>query len=168
MFIGVDPGLKGSICLLNDLGAIVKIDPMPLNAAGKLDFQGIWRIFASLDWAIIHRVGIEKLLSFPSDCSADRRVDGRIGTMTMGINWGVIVGMIEAKQWSYEVISPRTWQAVMLKNCDQCLPAKQRAEIVAKRMFPTFDFVLPRCRKVHDGAIDAALIAEYTRLRVTK
>jgi hypothetical protein len=47
------------------------------------------------------------------------------------------------------------------------LPAKAKAEIVAKRLFPNQNWFIGKCRKPHDGAIDAALIAEYTRGRYT-
>jgi hypothetical protein len=166
MIIGIDPGKKGSVCLMTLSGVISNIWLMPLDSAGKLDFGGVWRIFCEMPEGIA-RVGIERLLSFPSDCSGDRHVDGRIGTMTMGINWGVLIGCIVAKKYPFEVINPRTWQAVMCKNVDQSLLAKAKAEIVAKRLFPNQNWLIGKSRKPHDGAIDAALIAEYTRLRYT-
>lgn len=162
MILGIDGGKKGCFALLHENGAIVALHKMPLNSAGKVDFQGIWKILEGMH--ALTRIGIEKLLSFPSDCAADKRVDGRIGTLTMGINWGVIIGMIEALRIPYEVISPRTWQAVMCKT-ELALPAKAKAEIAAKRLWPMQDWRIEGCRKPHDGAIDAALIAEYTRMR---
>lgn len=94
-----------------------------------------------------------------------KKTDGRVGTMTMGINWGYIVGAIAAVDMPYQVYAPRTWQAAMHKGVMNAgkLDAKTRSKWAAKQLWPTVLWVAEGCRKEHDGFIDAALIAEYTR-----
>ncbi len=94
------------------------------------------------------------------------KTDGRAGTLTMGANYGILLGQIAAMSWRYQIIHPRTWQKVVHENTSGKIPAKQRSLNSAKSLWPNESFVLPRCRKVNDGFVDAVLIAEYMRRRL--
>jgi len=196
MYLGIDGGIKGAMVLIDSDAAILGSWKMPLNAVKKVDPILILKLLGvieqfSFDRMEDIRVGVERLLSLPSDTNevgmavdglyraktpADRegfydrikralkKTDGRVGTMTMGINWGYVVAAIVAKGWRYDTWSPRTWQAEMHRGVDAPRStAKQRSALVASRLWPDEDWRFERMRKPHDGKIDAALIAEYTR-----
>lgn len=69
------------------------------------------------------------------------------------ILWGVKWGRI----------TPQSWQKVMLPKC-KAGDTKPRALALAKELWPDETFLASsRCKVPHDGLIDAALIAEYSR-----
>ncbi len=60
-------------------------------------------------------------------------------------------------------ITPQSWQKVMLPKC-KAGETKPRALALAKELWPDETFLASsRCKVPHDGLIDAALIAEYSR-----
>lgn len=60
-------------------------------------------------------------------------------------------------------ITPQSWQKAMLPKC-KAGDTKPRALALAKELWPEESFLAsPRCKVPHDGLIDAALIAEYSR-----
>jgi hypothetical protein len=60
-------------------------------------------------------------------------------------------------------ITPQSWQKAMLPNC-KAGDTKPRALALAKELWPDETFLAsPRCKVPHDGLIDAALIAEFSR-----
>ena len=60
-------------------------------------------------------------------------------------------------------ITPQSWQKVMLPKC-KAGDTKPRALALARELWPEESFLAsPRCKVPHDGLIDAALIAEFSR-----
>jgi hypothetical protein len=57
------------------------------------------------------------------------------------------------------------WQKVMLPGCAKG-DTKPAALARARQLWPAESWLAsPRCSKPHDGMIDAALIAEYGRIK---
>ncbi len=200
MYLGIDPGIKGALAVVDSNAKIVDMWNMPLFAK---KFHAI--TFAAFLRAIddkygVHAVGIEGLLTLPTDTNKVqeavdqlerhmingqsvhvnvvkhqfeyigkllKKTDGRVGTKTMGVNWGVIEGCIASLRLPYSVWAPRTWQADIHSGVQDRtrMTAKTRSMVAAKQLWPEETFIDHRCRIVNDGKIDAALIAEFTRRR---
>jgi len=74
-------------------------------------------------------------------------------------------GFFEAKMLSWHRITPQSWQKEMLGK----VPAgdtKPAALARCRQLWPAETWLAsPRCSKPHEGLIDAALIAEYARIK---
>ncbi len=96
------------------------------------------------------------------------RGDGRVGTMNYAKGAGML-HMCAIWNWPITEISPRTWGARMkIGVCD--MTPKAASIATAKRLWPElFEhgelsfYTSTRCKKPHEGILEAALIAEYGR-----
>lgn len=192
MYLGIDPGIRGYFVLIDGESNIIKTWKMPL-IGGKITPHSVLGTIKEIRQAGLQTmtnitVGVEKLLTLPSDTNKVmllvdeiddamknnsgirnniitdikkqlKKTDGRVGTLTMGINWGYIVAMCVVCGWTYQVYAPRTWQATMHAGQDKKMPAKARSRIAFTQLWPAQE-----CK--HDGLIDAALIAEFTRRKL--
>ena len=191
MIVGFDPGLAGGIAVLTDDGKFVAVRKMPLDKRRKFSPEGLWNLLAGIDkWAggDVHCC-VEKLLSLPSDTNKVKvavdayrqdqtdenyeailaqlkKTDGRVGSVTMGINWGVIRGQIAALGWPCTIVSPRTWQAEMFKTVAGKQTTKQKAYEVCCQLWPDKRGEWEKKRGFHDGACDSLCIAEYLRRKI--
>lgn len=168
--IGIDPGLKGGIVTLNCNGDIVLMAPLKTLelSSKKLHYDPGW-IYGYLgddlwDYICINNtnsnvditVGIEQMQAMPS------KIKGGTGNYTTGYGYGLYIGVLASLSYKYLEISPRTWQAEMLAGVTG-EDTKTKAAKVATALFPSVDFVVgEKSRKLHDGLVDAALIARYT------
>ena len=74
-----------------------------------------------------------------------------------------IRAVLDLKGISWKPVTPREWQKIMLPGC-KAGDTKGAALTVAKRIWPDESWLASdRCKAPHDGAVDAALIAEYGR-----
>jgi len=75
---------------------------------------------------------------------------------------GVIESTLVGHNVDYELIHPQTW-IKRVQSYDRIRvegkTTKDRALFVAKQIFKNYDFT----EKLHDGIVDALLIAEYGR-----
>jgi hypothetical protein len=69
--------------------------------------------------------------------------------------------MLAVKRCRMQRVTPQAWQRVMMPGC-KAGDTKDRAYEAARRMWPGEQWLASeRCKKAHDGGIDAALIALY-------
>ena len=86
---------------------------------------------------------------------------GVASTFSFGMNFGWILGVLDAFEISYQLIEPRKWKAEFNLNSD-----KQRSIEVAKQLFPKAELIPNGCRKPHDGIAESILLAEYARRKL--
>lgn len=141
VIVGIDPGQKGAIV---ELGDDIFVHPMP----GIADVRNL------LDASEPYHVFIEKAQSFPGQ--------GISSAFNYGVHFGELLGCIQALGIAHTLVPPRTWTKVMHAGCAAGEP-KERSLEAARRLFPSVNLVQPRCKKPHDGIVDALLIAEYGR-----
>lgn len=158
--VGVDPGQKGGlVCLDIGTGALVKWLRMPL-AGKEVDGTEIVRFLSTCDTVkgplSVCGVGIEI-----QGCRPEQSAQSG---MTTGDNFGVIKGVCMGLLMPRYMVRPQAWMRVMLKGKSKKLTTKQRAFQTAKELWPAETWLANKqCRTPHDGAIDAALIAEFCR-----
>lgn len=150
MYIGIDNGMSGGVCIYRDDLTFCKMPIIKRYGKNEVD------IYALSAWLHKHtynipnfKVGIECPVGSKSASAAK----------SMAGSFHAIRGMCEALDFEYVRITPREWQKALLPKGD----TKKEALILAKRLFPSETFILERCRKPHDGIIDAALIAYYMK-----
>ena len=95
-----------------------------------------------------------------------KKTDGRVGTKTMGVNWGIIKGIVTSFGWPLTEVSPRGWQKYMYETANGKLASKLKSFEVCKQLWPEFDLCRGRKHGFWDGLADAALIAEYLRRKL--
>jgi len=154
-YFGVDPGKKGGIAVISARGKMLGLSPMPMVADenGKTQYD-VETIISNMSFWKPAIVCVELMTGPP-----------------VGVNAIYARGHARAFAWAakalgmevYEVPS-RTWQKQMLPKAKMS-STKTRALIAARLRFPGQSWkATARCRIAHDGMVDAALIAEYSRL----
>lgn len=160
-FIGIDPGVTGAAVLLNSEGTVLSVQDTPTIQVAKgkgkktvyIESQMVAILQSFLDSGKIHGVGIENVHSMPGQ--------GVTSMFSMGMGFGLWLGIISALKIPYTKIEPMAWKKLMN------IPPKsdKGASIVrAHQLFPGVSFMRDRGRveNMH-GRADALLIAEYIR-----
>ncbi len=150
--MGIDPGKRGAIATINL--KTKKANFWLLSAVLENRDTPFGEIVAKYE---VQRVYMEKAQSRPGQsCSA---------MFNYGVGYGVLQGIIRTLRLGLELVPPQTWTKEMHKGCSG-KDAKEKSKNAALQLFPGQDFrASPRCVQLHDGLIDALLIAEYGRRR---
>lgn len=143
IYIGVDPGLKGGLALISESGAMA----IPFTEAGYL--------------AAIKETKGENAIACVENVHAMPQ-QGVTSMFNFGKGFGWILGILDAYNVPYELVTPQKWKKEFSVTGD-----KNSSIAVCKRLFPSVS-LLPteRCRKDSDGMAEALLMAEYARRRL--
>jgi crossover junction endodeoxyribonuclease RuvC len=159
MIVGIDPGASGACASLLDdsLDAI----PMPWFPLVGLDAKGLIEWLP--DGKACRHVYIEEMSVRPGQSAQAVR--------TSAVNWGRLVGILEALRLPYTVVRPQTWRKAM--DCgipsggtpaERTRLLKSRSVARAQQLWPGHNFKrTDKCKVAHDGMCEAALIALYGR-----
>lgn len=143
--IGIDPGAKGAVCAMHadghELFAFDDDDPLSVLGAVLADYA-------------VEQAYLERVSPMPGN--------GTASMFKFGETFGKIQGWLRARFIPYELVSPRVWQKLLHVGTSGDDP-KARSLQAARQLFPSAELVRPKCRKPHDGLVDALLIAEYGR-----
>lgn len=157
LFVGIDHGFKGGIAALDPAGKIVNLWPMPVkkSKSGRDSYDidmiaTLFCLFESEDAVVT----VEKLQPMPGS------LGGGVANFQRGA-WIMWPAMARAHNLTCLEYRPIDWQRQVLAPGKG--DTKVRAHAAAKKLWPEQSFVLPRCRKTHDGLIDAALIGYVGR-----
>jgi hypothetical protein len=160
IYIGIDNGLTGGIVALSDCAGAAPIAayPMPTRNKSKgneVDAEAVWEYLH--EWSLSDRIFVT--LETPGKHSP-----GAQALCSMWDSYGPIRGVLESRRIRHHRITPQAWQKKMLVGCKKG-DTKPAALAKARQLWPEETWLKsPRCTVPHDGMIDAALIAEYSRL----
>lgn len=159
LYIGIDNGLGGALVALSDHpGPPVAMVLMPTRGRTKgneVDAAGAWDFIKQFDMG-----ELTVILETPGKHSP-----GAQALCSMWDSYGAIRGVLESRGIRHHRITPQAWQKVMLPGCTKG-DTKPAALARARQLWPAETWLpSPRCSKPSDGMIDAALIAEYGRLK---
>lgn len=145
--LAIDPGQRGGLALISSGDASVEVLPS-LSA-----------LIALLEWHAASNdpthTFIEKCQSFPKQ--------GITSAFNYGVHFGELLGVVQAIGLVHTLVPPKTWTKVMHAGTKDAGPKARSLEAV-RRLFPHINLLATeRCKKPHDGMIDALLIAEYGR-----
>ena len=163
VFVGIDPGLSGGLAAIDGVGRIVDVMPMPrLNgSSGPLDMHAIKSWFSTLKKRGDVVAALERVSARPGE--------GVKSTLTAGVNWGFLKGMLIAISARHSEPTPQQWKKELglpKRTGKERKQAKQDAIALATQLFPGIDLTPGRRRVPHDGMADAVLVAEYARRRL--
>lgn len=147
---GIDPGKQGALVLMED-NKLLNFQLMPLNAACEPCFNGVRTILKDFN---------------PDHIFLERAVAFGMGT-TSAFNYGrgfstlEIAILMSGKPVTY--IEPAKWSREMHEGIDKNLKSKQKSLLAFERLFPHLKERVPKNKngKIHEGVLDALLIAAY-------
>lgn len=145
-YVGIDPGAKGAIAVLDLRGEVHRL--------AKFDNVKPTKVLDEVIGGIDPRrmdIGVEAVHALPGQ--------GVVSMFTFGVNYGKILGWLEARGIQAELCSPQAWQRYLPLGIDP----KARVRAHCASYWGLERFVIENCRVAHQGAMDAACIAEYLR-----
>lgn len=145
-FIGIDPGKKGAMAIINDDGSVSFV---------QFDREA-------------YRDVLAEMVKFPKEPKDIKCVvehvgaapgNGVVGMFAFGENFGFIQGLLTAFEIPYELVRPAKWKKEFSVTKD-----KNTSIEVCHRLFPNADLKrTERCKKDDDGFAESLLLAEYCR-----
>lgn len=150
---GIDPGISGAIVYLN------KNDfqwwKMPLKENNEIDFMELRSTFYNFeDRKIDFHVFLERAVPFAM---------GSKGAFNYGRGFAAVEIALLDLDLPHTLVEPGKWTKEMHAGIAADLKPKSKSLIAAQRLFPKLVQEIPANRngKLHDGIIDALLIAGY-------
>ena len=150
MYIGIDPGLSGAVAVLAADGALLAVHDTPTlllhGARGtkqEYDLPGMADLLRPYAGPGAHVV-LEESQAMPGQ--------GTRSMFTIGLGFGVWLGMLGALGLAHTRIRPHVWKRSLGLSGD-----KEQARLRAMQLFPTADLRL----KKHHGRAEALLLAYY-------
>lgn len=141
IFVGIDPGVSGGIAIISDTVTVYSYTSETLIK--------ICKDFVSSNTSVI--VAVEKVHSMPHQ--------GVSSTFNFGMGYGRILGILEALNISYELVTPQAWKKYMGVTHDKKTSIRK-----AQFLYPDVCLLpTPRCRVPSDGMAEALLIAHYAK-----
>lgn len=151
-FIGIDPGFKGALACISDSGKLLRFIKMPLRKDKKTcEHNEIYKFIAKCKNPIII---LEQSVPFKM---------GTKGAFNYGRGFAAIEIAVERSGHPINYVYPQSWTRVLHRDQHEIEDSKERSLAVAKILFDISKVPVTRTGKVHDGIIDAILIAEYGR-----
>ena len=147
--IGIDPGRKGAVVVLEDGRDVVAATRTSALCPKTYSPR------AMADYIAAHGAGavlaaVERQTAMPGN--------GGTSMLTTGYGWGLWVGIVAALGLAYETPQPRRWQKHLFAS-GAGRGGKERSIEAARRLLPGLDLTPGRVRKPHDGLADAGLLA---------
>lgn len=166
LFIGVDPGQKGAIVILDDRAQVHfswaadakgKGGLVPGYFVGAFDARSLAdELRIAVAGHVVARCIFETPLAFAKG--------GVSSALATGIGWGQLRATFALVPLPVEETTPAKWSTAMLGKPPKggWDGAKKQAAIdLCRARLPGLSLVLPGCRKPHDGLADAAVMALY-------
>jgi hypothetical protein len=160
-YVGVDPGAKGSLCLLDDAGYIQFFEPpKPLESPANL--------IAELQTAISGRIPIHSAIE---DVHSMAQMAAK-SNFSFGRNVQLMHTILQLVPLKYELITPKIWQKALKippkKVFDSLgMSWKQGVAGVALKLYPNANLYGPK-GGLKDGRADALMVAYYLKLKYGK
>jgi len=139
---GIDPGITGGLAVIHN-GQLSGVEAMPVHD-GRADGRAIDEILGEWEPDAVY---VENTHAMPKN--------GSQASFSLGLNTGIVLGVIQSNEFRLVRIPPITWKRKMgLIGKD-----KNASRGLARELFPNFadSFKLVK----HDGLAEAALIARY-------
>jgi hypothetical protein len=162
IFIGIDNGLNGALVALDGRSNVLSKFVMPTVGRAKgneVDAAALRDLLLSIV-VPAGKASIDVALEVPGKFSR-----GTQALTSMWDSFGVCRAVLSVMQLRHHRLRPNDWQRVMLPGCKKG-DTKPAAKARAGQLWPEERWLASdRCRVPHDGLIDAALIAEYIRMK---
>ncbi len=151
-YLGIDPGLNGSLTLIDNNKTIVKVDKIPTVKIKKneYDIAALFFYLSNIKYAYPSLFCVvEKAQAMPQQ--------GVTSMFKIGMGYGILLGLLTSLSIPHSEVHPRVWTTKLFKGTGG--KGKQRAYLVARKLFPEWE---PKFKYQYEWA-DSILIAEYAR-----
>lgn len=156
--IGIDPGISGALCVLDE-GEVKFYDTPTLEIVvnkkrkNVLDAYEMSRILKEVTAGREVLVSIEKVQAMPG---GGERTMGATSAFSFGMGFGLWLGILAALEIPYQLVHPATWKAKLMSGQPK---EKDSSRQVAMQHYPRAAKDLNL--KKHVGRADAAMLARY-------
>ena len=162
-YYGIDCGLSGGVVCLDADGKIVMSRTMPILSDGKsrvIDIGSLATLFAEIGR---HPDRQKFIVENPGG-----HAPSAAGLRSMTYSYAVIETLLVANKLQHHIVTAQRWQKQFWSRPQMAkgkkFNNKAAALLAAGKIWPAEQWLATeRCRKAHDGMVDAALIAEYGR-----
>jgi hypothetical protein len=160
--VGVDNGLDGGLVALSEYtGHVLEKRPMPTRTMGK---KREIDPFAVRDWLLSLNENPRKVLFAIEEPL--KHAKNSQAMRSMGISFGLLHGTGELGGLRVERVQVNDWQPLLLGRVPKGR-TKEYALKKATELWPYENWLAsPRCSVPHGGMVDAALVAQYARLKL--
>lgn len=150
MICAIDPGLSGAIVFLNLNLKEVSFHTMPLENK-EIDYESVL-LYLNLSSAM--HIYLERAVPFGM---------GRVSAFNYGRGFAAVELAVKHSKIGVTYIEAAKWTKVIHAGIDSNLKPKAKSEIALKRLMPWAVDKVPanKSGKLHDGCVDALLIAYY-------
>lgn len=140
--VGIDPGVTGALAL-HDGGKLTTLEDMPVFD-GRVDGAGVSDILRAMDPDAVY---IETSHAMPRN--------GTIASFSLGMNTGIVIGVVQSLSHPLFRITPARWKSKMgVTKLD-----KNGLRGIVREMYPDWQSCFARV-KDHNRA-EAVLISRY-------
>lgn len=149
--LGIDPGLSGAIVLFG--GGVFDYIVMPIKNKNEVNATLI-KNFIESHQHLIDCVFLERPLAFNMPARA---------ALNYGRGFGAIEAVVELSGLPVIYVEPKKWTKIIHQGINSKLEAKEKSLVALNRLHPKIKPLIPANRngKLHDGVVDALLIADY-------
>ena len=156
--LGIDPGLKGGFCLLNNTG-IISVKKMPIYKDNKHSFIDTKAIKEYLDTLVIDKVAIEKQIVIKGQ--------GLSSSSKTMYQYGLLIGILTGMGYNINIYTAKFWQKIIFSLVDDNNINHYNYDhtkimsiaFVEQRYNSSYLFFSKRQKKPNDGVADAICIA---------
>lgn len=155
LFVGIDPGAKGSLCLLDTATKKVVFQPTPCLKAHPVTIHS-WLVEIHAVTPI-HMIGIEDVHAIYGTSAGSN--------FKFGYNTGLVTAVAQCTGIGVERITPKVWQKKI--GVPQAAKGKKRKLAIANialSLYPFAELYGPKGGLL-DGRADALMLAHYMALR---
>ncbi len=158
MIVGIDPGKSGAIVELTHDGRIFAHHLFPFDEGGMILYPALKELFNGIASHISGgKVFLERALPMAM---------GAKHAFNYGRDFQSIMIALSECNLPFELVEPSKWTKVICAGIDTNLKAKARSALALRQLMPSEVHkipVSPKAKNMHDGVLEAALIAEYGR-----
>ncbi len=144
-WIGIDPGQKGAIAVLDSEEPASVID-MPLLPDGDIDPYVLFKLLASMNPSETYAI-LEKAQAMPKQ--------GVTGIFTYGQGYGTLLTVLRLASIPFVEVRPLKWKKYYSLGKD-----KRQVVTCAMNLYPDIEYFRPQ-GGMKDGRAEAILIAHY-------
>lgn len=169
IFVGIDPGISGALCVINSKTRDVRFFDTPTvtiksgkSMKNQMDPHAASLILQTFndDEGIL--ITIEKVAPMPSfnrgkdGVVEERRTMGATSAFNFGMGFGMWIGICAASLLPYQLVHPATWKSKLMAGMSR---EKDASRVKAMQLYPQTAKDLTR-KKDHARG-DALLLAHY-------
>ena len=157
-YIGIDNGVSGAAAYISPDGLLIDWIAMPIQKARKGNEIDVVAL-----WAWLRKVTGDRPATPTYIVEEPGGSKSAKAACSMAGSFHALRAMLAMESCIMHRVTPQSWQRHMLPGA-KAGDTKPRALEFARRLWPAERWLeTERCTRPHDGAIDAALIAEWGR-----